>query len=224
MTQKEESKESLDELLQKNCILNETIAKQDHELSDLENRLQILRANYNTQQNEINDYRNIVKKMQNQLLILTEKNIPRKPKLDLMSPGTPSRIGKLKPEDILKQDENGFVEIQFDPKINNIEIKEDLEVFIVSEFTGWNPEKMKLELKNGKQVFTGKYKLEPGFKHKFRFLVNENIISDMSLPKISNSAGHSYNYCIVQKSGDSPIPPLILEKNISYINPAVFFQ
>jgi hypothetical protein len=159
-----------------------------------------------------------VKTLQDQLLALHARNI--KPVKEAILPPSPSiRPAKPKVEGIVRQDETGFVEISFSAEGNDIEVKPEDEVLLVSEFTNWKQDKLKPEHRNGKTVFTGKYKLDSGFKYKFRFIVCGNTITDVNQPRITNSAGYSYNYAIVARPDEGT--PVSLERDTSYINPNV---
>ena len=226
-----EPKESLDELLQRNGILTEQLSAKDKELNEASNSLVIACVKCDSQRNELNAYKQIVKRLQDRLLMLAEKGAHRKSSggehhmtESMKSPAIKPK--QMKTEGIVKQDESGFVEICFDPAANNLSPAdiEAAEVLIVSEFTDWKPEKMTFEKKGEKAVFVGKYKLEAGYKHRFRFMVNGNVMSDVSLPQMTNPAGYSYNYVIVQGSSEGPAVPMSMEKHVSYLNPNVRFR
>lgn len=122
----------------------------------------------------------------------------------------------MSPGEAVSPDETGLVEICFIPSRNGLTLKETDDVSIVSEFTQWKliqltPEKRGVEL-----VFTGKFPLQPGFKYKFRFMVNGSPINDKGYPDTKNTLGQAYNYIVVP--GDFDLP---MVKQRSYLDPAV---
>lgn len=112
-----------------------------------------------------------------------------------------------------------LVEICYVPSRNDVELSETDEVTIVSEFTAWNQERMTHELRNGISFYVAKFALQPGFKYKFRFMVNGNQVNDVGYSATKNTLGHSYNYIVVP--GDFEVP---LVKHKSYINPLIESQ
>lgn len=119
-------------------------------------------------------------------------------------------------------DPEGFVEICFTPEDNKTFGSEEDEVHLVSEFTGWNPEKLTRENRKGKIIYAKKFKLPAGFKYKFRFLFNGKPISDVNYPEAKHFFGQAYNYINVVSGED--MTELSLNKNNSYSNPSVSFS
>eukprot|EP00826_Nyctotherus_ovalis_P063090 TRINITY_DN9217_c0_g5_i1.p2 TRINITY_DN9217_c0_g5~~TRINITY_DN9217_c0_g5_i1.p2 ORF type:complete len:245 (+),score=75.65 TRINITY_DN9217_c0_g5_i1:48-737(+) len=209
--------ESLEELLQRNEIVCETLNSKDQELAEATQNLEITRQRHDTQQIQIEEYKQIVGELQGTLLNLIESGARRRiPKeIQLPSPVMKGRKGKI--EGIVYPDEHGLVEICFNPIQNNIDPKS--EIYVVSEFTGWKPERLELEVRLDRPVFAKKFKLEAGYKYNFRFIVNESPVTDVTLPQLPNSGEQSYNYITVGRA-EEPMPSE-LTKQLSYVNPNV---
>jgi len=122
-------------------------------------------------------------------------------------------------------DKDGLIEIIFYPEDNGLIAKEDDEVNFVSEFNGWNLEKLDREIRKNKVAYVKKFRMEPGYKHKFRFLLNGNPIIDMDYPKLISpkNIGLNYNYIYILNEEDILDIPLLSKKD-SYANPAVILR
>ncbi len=150
-----------------------------------------------------------------------EKEREKEEMLLLSSPSSAKQQGK--PEEMVAPGEDGLMELCFSPAANHIETREEDEAYVVSEFTSWKPERLSRQIRGDRgAVYVGRYKLEPGFKYKFRFLLNGVPVNDATFPSITNLSENSYNYIIVQKPLQSPqLAPLPLTRNLSYLNPNV---
>ena len=157
----------------------------------------------------------IVQKLQDQIMEYTE------PMEDIKEP--PVKIHQIESKPVPIEDikatepnmDNNLVEICYVPSRNNIHLDENDEVAIVSEFTNWKQDRLICELRDGENVYFGKYPLQGGFKYKFRFTVNGNPVNDIGYPDTKNTLGQSYNYIVVH--GDLGIPWL---KHKRYLDPS----
>lgn len=100
-------------------------------------------------------------------------------------------------EGLLVPDEKGLIELQFNPAKHNLVLTELDRVSIVSEFTGWMLETMAREERGEEVIYIAKYVLKPGFKYKFRFVLNGSPIGCQEYPEIKNIMRQSYNYIVV---------------------------
>ncbi len=143
--------------------------------------------------------------------------VPPKPEPKTKEPTRPTAGKSRLAEGCVNPNEAGLVEIHFSPSRNRMKTKEDDEVRVVSEFTGWKPEPLLRETRGGDAIYVGRFRLQPGFKYKFRFLVNGMPINDAGYPDTKNTMGQAYNYVVVpNESGTVP-----LLKHSSYMDPAV---
>lgn len=203
--------------MQRNEIVSETLNAKDQELAEATQNLEIARQRYDTQQIQIEEYRQIVGELQGALVSLIESGARRRIPKEIQLPSPVMKGSKGKVEGIVYPDEHGLVEICFNPAQNNVDPKS--EVYVVSEFTGWKPERLELEARLDKPVFAKKFRLEPGYKYNFRFIVNESPVTDVSLAQLPNSGEQSYNYITVGRAEE--LMPGELTKQLSYVNPNV---
>jgi hypothetical protein len=161
-------------------------------------------------------YKLLVKKLQEQVMQYNEPQEELKNDSKLFKPMTDI---KEEYEEMKHSGKGELVEISYVPSRNNTELTERDEVAIVSEFTAWKQERMARELRNGEYIYTAKFYLQPGFKYKFRFIVNETQVNDLGYAITKNTLGQSYNYIIIPSELGTP-----LVKHKSYINPSIESQ
>jgi len=206
--------ESLEGLLQRNVTLSEALNLKDQELVEANQKSEMIKQRYYIQESKMQEYRQKINYLQNKLLRLIVSGAKRKipKKIHIPSPVLKGNKGKV--EGIVYPDEHGLVDISFDPLANNVDPKS--EIFIVLESTDWKPERLTLEERGDKPIYTCKFKLEPGYKYNFRFIVNGSPVTDVTLPQLPNPAEQSYNYVLVGRSEE--LMPLELTKQPSYTN------
>ena len=161
-------------------------------------------------------YELLVKNLQEQVMQYNELQEEIKNDSKLFKPMTDIKEGY---EEIKGFDKGELVEICYVPSRNNIKLTETDEVAVVSEFTGWNQERMTRELRSGEYIYAAKFNLQSGFKYKFRFIINGNQVNDLGYKTIKNTLGQSYNYIIISNEFGMP-----LVKHKSYVNPFIASQ